>query len=57
MQEIAAAQRDDPALQQFWQHAQGRSAEFRVQSGQLYRINNENEQFVIPEHYKKQIIK
>ena len=53
MQEIAAAQRDDPALQQFWQHARGRSAEFCVRSGQLYRINDENEQLVIPEIYRK----
>ena len=53
MQEIAAAQRDDPALQQFWQHARGRSAEFCVQSGQLYRIDDKNEQLVIPESYRK----
>ena len=53
MQEIAAAQRNDPALQQFWQHARGRSAEFRVRSGQLYRIGDENEQLVIPERYRK----
>ena len=53
MQEIAAAQRDDPALQQFWQHARGRSAEFHVRSGQLNRIDDENEQLVIPDRYRK----
>ena len=53
MQEIAAAQHNDPALQHFWQHAQSRSAEFHVRSGQLYRIDDKNEQLVIPERYRK----